>query len=118
MATTPPPPAARNLGPTSRALVDRVAADVDGLRAEGGVGPMPADLVTASGSGLDPHIVAGGGAGPDPAGRPGARPAGRAGRASWSSARSRAALLGFIGEPRVNVLQLNLALDDTARCAG
>ena len=96
-----------NLGPTSKALIDRVSADV---RANPGA---PADLLTASASGLDPDIT------PE--------------AADWqvsrvASARHlvpaqvnalvqnaiRAPLLGLIGEPRVNVLELNLALDKLA----
>jgi K+-transporting ATPase ATPase C chain len=101
-----------NLGPTSRDLVDRVRAAVAGFRAENlnYDGPIPADAVTASGSGLDPDI--------SPANA--AIQAKRVARARHVGlARVRALVtkwtqepwLGFIGEPRVNVLQLNLDLD-------
>ena len=102
-----------NYGPTSKALIDGAAANVEALKAAhpDQKGPVPADLVTASGSGLDPHIT----------------PA----SAAWQIKRVAAArgvsfddlqrlvaertegrALGILGEPRVNVLKLNLALDD------
>jgi K+-transporting ATPase ATPase C chain len=100
-----------NLGPTSRKLADRVRAAVARYRQDNGwTGPVPADAVTTSGSGLDPHI--------SPANA--AIQAARVARARGVEASRVAALverwtetpwLGFVGEPRVNVLQLNLALD-------
>ncbi len=99
-----------NLGPTSKALIDRISASVDQLRAANGNGLVPVDLVTTSASGLDPDI--------SPAG------------AEYQVARVATArgmtpdavravvarhttqpLFGFLGEPVVNVLELNLDLD-------
>ena len=99
-----------NYGPTSQALVDRVKGDVARYRATGVAGPIPADLVTASGSGLDPHIS------PAAAEVQVARVA-AARRMSPNDvtalvrANTDLPFLGFIGDPAVNVLDLNLALD-------
>lgn len=98
-----------NLAPTSARLAGRIAADVAVLRAEGVAGPIPADAVTMSGSGLDPDI--------SPAFARAQIP--RIAAARGVSATELAALVarlteqplaGFIGEPRVNVLALNRAL--------
>jgi potassium-transporting ATPase KdpC subunit len=102
-----------NLGPTSQALIDRVKADTAALQAEK-PGPVPVDLVTSSASGLDPDIT----------------PAAaefqidRVARARGVTAdkirqivarNTEARTFGVIGEPRVNVLELNLALDEAAK---
>jgi K+-transporting ATPase ATPase C chain len=99
-----------NLGPTNHALIERVQADVAKLRAENPNVPIPADLVTASGSGLDPHI--------SPAAAEFQVPRiARARKISQDSLRSliakhtEAREFGVFGEPRVNVLELNLDLD-------
>ena len=101
-----------NLGPTSKKLADRAAADEKRLLEENPEAgrPIPADLLTASGSGLDPHIS------PEAARWQIARVAAarkvapeRIRTAVEGHAEGRA--LGFLGEPRVNVLELNLALD-------
>lgn len=99
-----------NLGPAAQALTDRVKPDVAKRRAEGVTGPLPADLVTASGSGLDPDLS------PDAAFVQVARVARVRG---LPDARVRALvegsvetpLFGILGEPRVNVFDLNRALD-------
>ena len=101
-----------NFGPTNQKLLDRVKASVEQYRTENPdhTGPIPADAVTASGSGLDPHIS------PANADIQTARVA-RARSLDADAVRQVVAevterpWLGFIGEPRVNVLQLNLALD-------
>ena len=99
-----------NLGPTSQKLVDRVKASVEAWRATAGHGPVPADMVTTSASGLDPDVS------PEAA---------LAQVGSIAKARSldeskvrqlvedsiEKPFLGLIGEPRVDILRLNLALD-------
>jgi K+-transporting ATPase ATPase C chain len=101
-----------NLAPTNRQLVDRVQGDVAKLRAENPGASIPADLVTSSGSGLDPHI--------SPASADFQIP--RVARARGISAEALRPLVakytearqfGLLGEPRVNVLELNLELDAT-----
>ncbi len=98
-----------NLGPMDKKLADRVANDAKALAAEA-PGPIPADAVTTSGSGLDPDIS------PENAARQSSRIA--AARAMGVDAvraiiarYTEAPILGFIGQPRVNVLLVNRALD-------
>ncbi|QOY86927.1 potassium-transporting ATPase subunit KdpC [Paludibaculum fermentans] len=101
-----------NLGPTSQKLVDRVKASADQFRKEnpGYSEPIPADILTASGSGLDPHIT------PAAALAQAARVASARGvgveqvKALVEQA-TEGRDLGMLGEPRVNVLALNMAMD-------
>jgi K+-transporting ATPase ATPase C chain len=124
-ATSPQPDNAgassgSNLGPLNPALVDAVKARVAALKAAdttAGVtqdGPVPVDLVTASASGLDPHIS------PEAAHWQAARVAKTRGLelaqvTQLIAQHTEGPQLGFLGMPRVNVLQLNLALDAAAR---
>ena len=101
-----------NLGPTSKALHDRIEAEIARLRSEnpGAPGPIPVELVTASGSGLDPHVS------PDAARWQVARVAGARGVSPGAvdalvASQTEGRWLGLLGEPRVNVLRLNLELD-------
>lgn len=99
-----------NLGPTSQALIDRVKADVETRRAEGATGSIPADLVTASGSGLDPDVSpAAAFAQADRVARVRGLPVQRV--RTLVETQIERPLLGFLGEPRVNLLSLNRALD-------
>jgi K+-transporting ATPase ATPase C chain len=102
-----------NLGPTNKALIDRIKGDVDKLKEENPSASVPQDLVTTSGGGLDPHIS------PDGALFQVARvakarnmPEDRVRQLVNDNTEGR--FLGLLGEPRVNVLALNLALDKAA----
>jgi K+-transporting ATPase ATPase C chain len=98
-----------NLGPTNKALADRIKENVDALRKENPSANVPVDLVTASGSGLDPDISP---AAPCFRCREWQKPeiCQRRGFVRLSSTIA-APTLGIFGEPRINVLQLNLAMD-------
>jgi len=101
---------ASNLGPTNRQLLDRVKSDVEKLHVENPSSPIPIDLVTTSGSGLDPDI--------SPAAAEFQIPrVARARHVDQAELRGLVAKhtvarqLGVLGEPRINVLELNLDLD-------
>jgi K+-transporting ATPase ATPase C chain len=101
-----------NLGPTNKMLIDRMNGDIQKAQAENPNAPVPIDLITTSGSGLDPHI--------SPEGADFQVPR-IARERNMSEADVRALVanhtearqFGFLGEPRVNVLELNLDLDTT-----
>ena len=102
-----------NLGPTSKALSDRIKEDVDKLKAENPSMPVPVDLVTTSASGLDPDIS------PEAAlfqvpriAKVRNMPEDQVRQLVAENTEGR--LAGFLGEPRVNVLALNMALDAAA----
>ena len=99
-----------NLGPTSQKLIERVKAQVEDLQKESPGKPIPIDLVTTSGSGLDPHIS------PAAADYQVTRIARERGLTENDvrqivGAHTEGRTFGFLGEPRVNVLELNLDLD-------
>jgi len=99
-----------NLGPTSQKLIDRIKGDVRGWRKSAGPGAIPGDALTTSASGLDPHVSpATARAQIDAIAR--ARGLPPATICDLVERQIERPILGFLGEPRVNVLQLNLALD-------
>ena len=102
-----------NLGATSHKLMDRIGGTIGSINAAGMAGPLPGDAVTASGSGLDPDIS------PAYAALQVARVAAARSLpgdqvAALVAANTEGPMLGFMGETRVNVLRLNLALDALA----
>jgi K+-transporting ATPase ATPase C chain len=99
-----------NLGPTNKSLIDRISGDAQKAQAENPGAPIPPDLITTSGSGLDPHIS------PEAAAFQVPRIAKERGMAESDvttliAKHTEGRQLGFLGEPRVNVLELNLDLD-------
>jgi K+-transporting ATPase ATPase C chain len=103
-----------NLGPTSKVLAERVKADAEKLKEENPSQPVPVDLVTTSGSGLDPDIS------PNAALFQVPRVAKARGLPeerirALVAAQTEGRLMGWLGEPRINVLRLNLALDQSGR---
>jgi K+-transporting ATPase ATPase C chain len=105
--------AGSNLGPTSKILIERITRDVEERKGQNPNAPVPTDLVTASGSGLDPHIT------PDAAlfqvpriAKARNLPEDRLRQLVNEHIKGRT--LGLLGEPRVNVLALNMALDRLA----
>jgi potassium-transporting ATPase KdpC subunit len=102
--------AGTQLGPTNKKLIDNVRANVEAARKENASAPVPIDLVTTSASGLDPHVS------PAAADFQVPRVARERGMPEGDvralvAAHTKGRQLGFLGEPRVNVLELNLALD-------
>jgi potassium-transporting ATPase KdpC subunit len=106
-----------NLGPTNQSLITRVQGDADRLQAENTNAPIPIDLLTTSGSGLDPHIS------PEAAEFQVPRIARERGLTEETvrnivRQHTEQRQFGFLGEARVNVLELNLALDDMSSKPG
>jgi K+-transporting ATPase ATPase C chain len=99
-----------NLGPTNKMLIERVSSDIQKLQAENPGPPVPMDLITTSGSGLDPHIS------PAAAAFQAPRVARERGMPESDvntliAKHTEGRQFGFLGEPRINVLELNLDLD-------
>ncbi len=103
---------ASNLGPTNRQLMERVKSDIEKLHAENPGAAIPVDLITTSGSGLDPDISPAAAQFQIPRVAP-ARGLSAAELRSIVARHTQERQFGFLGEPRVNVLELNLELDAT-----
>lgn len=106
--------AGTNLGPTNKNLITRVGQDAAALHAENPNAPVPVDLVTTSASGLDPHISIAAAEFQIPR-IARERNLTEAKVLELVAGHTEGRQLGFLGEPRVNVLELNLALDESSR---